>query len=161
MPIIESHLRPKEERRSKRIWNGKRAKVRDYQYVEDLLNLIICDIVNGVQKSDIMSKLQEQLYDGQKQKYTWKTAEMYYYTAMHRLKEDRESDIENLKDKLYSQYYQLYNDSMLVGNTLVAKSVLDSIVKTFLPDEKNIKVDANINGELTIDFNFDNNEGEL
>ena len=50
---------------------------------------------------------------------------------------------------------------MLVGNTLVAKSVLDSIVKTFLPDEKNIKVDANINGELTIDFNFDNNEGEL
>ena len=108
-----------------------------------------------------MSKLQEQLYDGQKQKYTWKTAEMYYYTAMHRLKEDRESDIENLKDKLYSQYYQLYNDSISVGNTLVAKTVLDSIVKTFLPDEKNIKVDANINGELTIDFNFDNNEGEL
>lgn len=135
--------------------------MRDYQYVEDLLNLIICDIVNGVQKSDIMSKLQEQLYEGQRQKYAWKTSEMYYYTAMHRLKEDRESDIENLKDKLYSQYYQLYNDSISVGNTLVAKSVLDSIVKTFLPDEKNIKVDANINGELTIDFNFENNEGEL
>lgn len=101
-----------------------------------------------------MSKLQEQLYEGQRQKYAWKTAEMYYYTAMHRLKEDRESDIEDLKAKLYSQYYQLYADAMQDGNTIVAKQVLDSIAKIFVGDTKNVNLNGKVDEKVTIDFGF-------
>lgn len=160
MPIYTSHLRPKEERQSKSFYDGKRTKCKDYEYVEDIINLVVCDIVNGVQKSDIISKLENQLYDGQKQKYKTKTAMMYYYTAMQRIKSDKEEEIEDLKAKLYAQYYQLYQDAMLVGNTIGAKSVLDSIAKLFIGDTKNVNVSGNLNEKVTVSFGFENEKEE-
>lgn len=154
MPISISHLRPEDERRSKSFYDGKIVKSKDYDYVEDMLELIICDIVNGLQKSDIMNKLQEQVYEGQRQPYKKKTAEMYYYTALNRMKDDRDANIEVLKDKLFSQYYQLYNDAMETNQTLVAKSVLDSIAKLFVGDTKNVNLKGNIDEKINIDFNF-------
>lgn len=160
MPIIKSHSRPKGERHSKSFYDGIIVKSKDYQYVEDLLGLIICDIVNGVQRSDIITKLQEQQYDGQKQKYTKETAGMYYKTAMKRIKDDRDEDIENLKSKLYSQYYQLYAEAMEAGNIMVAKSVLDSISKIFVGDKPSTAIQINSGDEngLTINFGFEKNE---
>lgn len=155
MPIYTSHLRPKEERQSKSFYDGKRTKCKDYEYVEDIINLVVCDIVNGVQKSDIISKLENQLYEGQKQKYKTKTAMMYYYTAMQRIKSDKEEEIEDLKAKLYSQYYQLYADAMQDGNTIVAKQVLDSIAKIFVGDTKNVNLNGKLDEKITIDFGFD------
>lgn len=154
MSIIKSHTRPKEERTSKSVYEDKRVKYKDYQYVEDLLALIIADVVNGIQRSDILTKLMEQLYEGQRQKYALKTAQMYYETALQRIREDREDDIEDLKAKLYSQYYQLYADAMQDGNTIVAKQVLDSIAKIFVGDTKNVNLNGKVDEKVTIDFSF-------
>ena len=154
MAIIQSHLRPKEERKSLSKLANKHVKYKDYEYVEDMLSLIICDIINGTQKSDVMSKLQNQLYDGQRQPYTYKTAEMYYYTAMQRIREDREQEVEELRDKLYSQYYSLYADAVKNGNTIGAKMILDSIAKVFAvtPDKK---VDIQVaDNKVNISFGF-------
>ncbi len=160
MPIYSSHLRPKEERQSKAIYDGKRVKCKDYEYVEDIINQIVVDIVNGVQKSDIYYKLENQLYDDQRQKYRPKTAEMYYFTAMARIKSDKEEEIEGLKAKLYSQYYQLYQDAMKDGNTIVAKQVLDSIAKIFVGDTKNVNVSGNLNEKVSVSFGFENEKEE-
>lgn len=156
MSIIVSHTRPKEERQSKSFYDGKRTKCKDYEYVEDLINQIVADIINGVQKSDIYYKLENQLYDGQRQPYKPKTVEMYYLTAMKRIKSDKEEEMEDLKAKLYSQYYQLYADSMAVGNTIAAKSVLDSIAKLFVGEtKKNIDVTVDNNKDVVnISFGF-------
>lgn len=157
MPIINSHTRPKAERYSKSFYDGIVVKSKDYEYVEDLLNQITADIVNGIQQSDIVAKLQQQLYDGQRQKYTKATAGMYYRTAMHRIKADREEDLEDLKSKLYSQYYQLYAEAMQAGNTLTAKQVLDSIAKIFIGDKPSTAIQINSDKEngITINFGFD------
>lgn len=155
MPIYTSHDRPKDERQSKAMYDGKRVKCKDYEYVEDLINLVVCDIVNGIQKSDIISKLEKQIYEGQRQPYKKKTAEMYYFTALKRIKSDKDEHIEDLKAKLYSQYYQLYADAMENGNTIAAKSVLDSIAKIFVGDTKNVNLNGNLNEKVSISFGFD------
>lgn len=72
--------------------------------------------------------------------------------------EDRVQEQDKLRDQLYSQYLMLFNDLVVNGNTFGAKSVLDSISRIFLPDEKNIKLDANIDGELELNFNFNEDE---
>lgn len=155
MPIIRSHTRPKEERKSLSKLADKHVKYKDYEYVEGMLSLIICDIINGLQKSDVINKLELQLYEGQRQPYTYKTAEMYYYTAMQRIKEDREQEVEELRDKLYSQYYSLYADAIKQGNTVGAKMILDSIAKVFAvtPDKK-LDIQVN-NDKVNISFGFD------
>lgn len=157
MSIIRSHTRPKEERKSKSLLDNKHVKRKDYEYVESILVQCICDIINGLQKSDVMQKLENQLYDGQRQPYTYKTAEMYYYTAMQRIREDREAELEELKDKLYAQYYSLYADAVKSNNTFAAKQVLDSIAKVFVNDtKKNIDVTVDNNNDVvSISFGFD------
>lgn len=155
MSIIRSHTRPKEERKSKSLLDNKHVKRKDYEYVEDMLSLVICDIINGVSKSDIFRKLEQQLYEGQRQPYKFKTAEMYYYTAIQRIREDREQEVEELRDKLYSQYYSLYADAVKNGNTIGAKMILDSIAKVFAvtPDKK---VDIQVaDNKVNISFGFD------
>ena len=153
---VAAHLRPEEERKSKAFFNGKRANTKKYQEIEDLIAAITADIVNGVSRSDIITKLKENMYDEQPQAYKESTAVNYYWAATKRLKEDREEDIETLKDKLYSQYYQLYADAMLVGNTIGAKSVLDSIAKLFIGDTKNVNLNGKLDEKINISFGFDN-----
>lgn len=155
MPISLSHTRPKEERKSLSKLANKHVKYKDYEYVESILVQCICDIINGLQKSDVIKKLEQQLYEGQRQPYTYKTAEMYYYTAIQRIREDREQEVEELRDKLYSQYYSLYADAVKQGNTVGAKMILDSIAKVFAvtPDKK---VDIQVNNDkVNISFGFD------
>lgn len=161
MAIQQSHTRPKEQRKSMSWHNNRNVNGKDYEYVEDMLALIICDIVNGLQKSDIMAKLQNQMYEGQRKPYTQSTSKVYYYTAMQRIREDREKEIEELRDKLYSQYYSLYADAVKNDNTLVAKQILDSIAKVFAiaPDKKNVDVQISDN-KVHISFGFDTEDKE-
>ena len=70
------------------------------------------------------------------------------------VKEDRVERVQELRDLLFSQYYAQYQEATLMGNTLVAKSVLDSIAKIFLPDEKTLNLNADVKGDITIDFNL-------
>ena len=78
----------------------------------------------------------------------------YIKAAWELLKEDRVERVQELRDLLFSQYYAQYQEATLMGNTLVAKSVLDSIAKIFLPDEKTLNLNADVKGDITIDFNL-------
>ena len=155
MPIKKAHSRPKEERRSKTFFNGQIAKGKSYRETEELISLVVCDVVNGLTRSEILTKLKEGLYEGQRKPYKEPTANDYYYTALQRIKDDREEEISELEDKLYAQYYSLYADAVQADNTLIAKSILDSIAKTFLnKNDKNIKVETQNDGKVNISFNF-------
>lgn len=162
MGVEEAHKRPRAERRSQAHYKGKQAKVKEYDDSETLIGLVVCDIVNGVQRSDIIKKLMDGMYDGQKMPYSKRSAEGYYSTAMYQIKEDREEKLDELKDKLYSQYYTLFNDAIMANNTFVAKTVLDSIAKVFIDDKKkdvSINVDK-ANDKVSIKFGFGGEEEE-
>lgn len=160
MPISKQHLKPKAERKSKARIGVKTANTEQFERTEDILAQIICDIVNGLMRSDIINKLLEGIYENQPKAYKLPTAENYYQTAMQRIRQDRDDEIESLKAKLFSQYYNLYAEAMESNDKLLAKQVLDSIGKTFVPTDKdkaNIQINKDLD-KINISFGFDRSE---
>lgn len=131
-----------------------------YNKNHDLLLEIQADLVNGVLRTEIFEKLKNKMYENSPERDI-KERQLNYYiqTAQEMLKADRIEKQEVLKDLLFSQYMQQYRDAVLVGNTLTAKSVLDSIAKIFLPNDKstNVQVNAGDSG-ITIKFGFSEDE---
>ena len=118
-------------------------------------------MVNGVLRSEIFNKFRERQYDnihptkdiGERQ------IENYIKAAWLMIREDRIERIQELRDLLFSQYMAQYNEATSMGNVIAAKACLDSIAKTFLPDEKTVNLNANVQGDITIDFNLLQDEG--
>lgn len=137
---------------------GKRLtqkQLDEYDRCQRLIEEIQVDLVNGVLRSEIFNKFRERQYENLSEKNIGeRQIQNYIKAAWELLREDRVERVQELKDLLFSQYMAQYNEATQMGNVLAAKSCLDSIAKTFLPDEKNINLNAKVDGELTIDFNL-------
>lgn len=146
--LTTSHAINKECRRGKIV---SQKQLDEYDRVQRLIEEIQCDLVNGVLRSEIFRKVQERVYENLGEKIVGKRQiENYIQAARMLLKEDRVEKINELKDMLYSQYMAQYAEATEMGNVMAAKSILDSIAKTFLPDEKTLNLNAK--GDITIDF---------
>lgn len=156
-PLLKTHIENKRPKRGTRL---SQRQLDEYDRVERLINEVQCDLVNGVMRSDIFRKFNEGLYEnlGEK-KIGERQIQNYIKAAWEKMKEDRVDKVNELRDMLFSQYMALYNDAVEVGNTITAKSCLDSIAKIFLPDEKNVNLNAKVEGDVTIDFNLIEDEG--
>lgn len=121
---------------------------------------MLADIVNGLTRNDITMKFKLKQYENQKKAIGERQAYEYIKMAYRIMAEDRVKEQNQLRDQLYNQYLALYNDMVVNGNSFAAKSCLDSIAKIFLPPaEQNINLNGNIDGNVTIDFNFVEDEG--
>lgn len=117
-----------------------------------MIEEIQVDLVNGVLRSEIFNKFRDRQYEnlhptkdiGERQ------IQNYIAAAWELMREDRIEKIQDLRDLLFSQYMSQYQEATKMNNPLVAKSVLDSISKIFLPDEKTLNL--NVDGDITIDF---------
>lgn len=146
--LTTSHAINKECKRGKIL---SQKQLDEYDRVQRLIEEIQCDLVNGVLRSEIFRKVQERVYENLGEKTVGKRQiENYIQAARMLLKEDRVEKINELKDMLYSQYMAQYAEATEMGNVMAAKSILDSIAKTFLPDEKTLNLNAK--GDITIDF---------
>lgn len=152
MALVDTHLLQDKPKQGKVV---SQKKLDEYDRVERLISEIQCDLVNGVLRSDIFRKFKEGLYEnlGEK-KIGERQIQNYITAAWHKMKEDRVEKVQELRDMLFSQYMAIYNESTTTGNVLAAKSCLDSIAKIFLPDEKNINLNANVQGDISVNFNF-------
>lgn len=132
----------------------------EYDRVQRLIEEIQVDLVNGTLRSEIFNKFRERQYENLSEKNIGeRQIQNYIKAAWTLLREDRIEKVQELRDLLFSQYMAQYQEATLMGNTLVAKSVLDSIAKIFLPDEKTLNLNANVQGDITIDFNLIDDEG--
>lgn len=132
----------------------------EYDRVQRLIEEIQVDLVNGTLRSEIFNKFRERQYENLSEKNIGeRQIQNYIKAAWTLLREDRIEKVQELRDLLFSQYMAQYQEATLMGNTLVAKSVLDSIAKIFLPDEKTLNLNANVKGDITIDFNLVDDEG--
>lgn len=134
----------------------------EYDRVQRLIEEVQVDLVNGVLRSEIFNKFRDRAYKNihPTKNIGDRQIENYIKAAWELLREDRVEKIQDLRDMLFSQYMSQYNEATLMGNVIAAKSCLDSIAKIFLPDEKNINLNANVQGDITIDFNLMQDEGE-
>lgn len=152
MALVDTHLLQDKPKQGKVV---SQKKLDEYDRVERLISEIQCDLVNGVLRSDIFRKFKEGLYEnlGEK-KIGERQIQNYITAAWHKMKEDRVEKVQELRDMLFSQYMAIYNESTTTGNVLAAKSCLDSIAKIFLPDEKTVNLNANVQGDISVNFNF-------
>lgn len=138
---------------------GKRGKNKaacelQFNRADMLLQETLADIVNGLTKNDIILKFANKEYEYQKKAIGEAQATNYIKMAYLIMQEDRVAEADKLRDQLYNQYLMLFNDAVMADNPVLAKTILDSVGKIFLPDEKNIKLDAKVDGDITIDFKF-------
>ena len=151
-PLLKTHVEASKPKRGTRL---SQKQLDEYDRVERLINEVQCDLVNGVLRSDIFRKFKEGLYENLGEKRIGeRQVQNYIQAAWTKMKEDRVDKINELRDMLFSQYMAIYNDAVEVGNTMGAKSCLDSIAKIFLPDEKNVNLNAKVEGDISVDFNF-------
>lgn len=110
---------------------------------------IAVDIINGVSKSDILTKLVGGLYEHQENTLSRQRAYYWYNLAVERIGTDSEDRLEVKRQVLWSRYEMLYNDCVQSGNIITAKGVLDSMAKVFglqAPEQKELTLkDAIIN----------------
>lgn len=136
---------------------GKRLsqkQIDEYDRCQRLIEEIQVDLVNGTLRSEIFNKFRERQYENlnPKKDIGERQIQNYIKAAWDLVKEDRVEKVQELRDILFSQYMAQYQEATSMGNPMVAKSVLDSISKVFLPDEKTLNM--NVQGDITIDFNL-------
>lgn len=159
MSLAESHSNSSlEKRKPKRHSIGENNI--QYAKADEVVSLIVCDIANGVSRSDCIEKVRLGMYDnrplGQRQ------AEYYYKAALDRIREDRQQEVERLKDLLYTRYESLYADSVKANDRSTAKGVLDSIAKLFVGiNEKNTNIQINSqDNQMVIKFGFNDQKDD-
>lgn len=129
---------------------GKRAVRRNL-----LTEEIAADIVNGVAKSDILTKLENNIYQYQERGFSTVQSYRWYNDGVKRLQQDSDDRMEVKRDILWSRYQQIYQDALESGQLGVAKATLDSIAKVFglqAPEQKEITLKE---AEIKFGFNGD------
>lgn len=156
MPLSKQHLvKNPEDRVVGKCGQNKASCMMQFNRADMLLQECIADIVNGLTRNDIILKFKNKEYEYQKKAIGEAQASHYIKMAYQVMAEDRVEEQNKLRDQLYAQYLMLYNDCVVNGNNMTAKQILDSIAKIFLPEERQINLNANVEGELEINFNFD------
>ena len=162
--LSEDHLLPSKVQRYKRGETYlERARSALFNNADDVLDCVYVDICNGVSRSDITQKLMKGLYEPQKSKMTYRTANEYYNAALDRMHFNTDVEHQRLKDIFYNRYESLLEEAVKKGDIFNAKGVLDSMAKIFLGMDKqqnNIQINNNKDG-ITIHFGFvkdDDNE---
>lgn len=161
MAVSKQHLlRNPEEREIGKRGQNRAACEKQFNRADMLLQEVLADITNGYTRNDIIMKFANKLYRNQKKAIGERQASEYIRMSYLIMQENRVKESDKLRDQFYEQYTALYNDAVQNGNTILAKTILDSMTKTFLPDEKTVNLNGNIDGNLTIDFNF-NDESDI
>lgn len=162
--LDEKHFLPDKSKRKLEyfhpIYKCASYSKREFDRVENVLDAATCDLINGKSKSDILLKLENGLYEDQNKGLCHQKAEEYYRAILSRLKVD-EPDLDNAKSAFYSMYLNLYNEAMERGNTLVAKQVLDSMVKLMGIDKPSTAIQVNTGNEkVEINFGFPSDKSD-
>lgn len=162
--LSEDHLLPSKVKRYKKGSTfAERAQSALFNRTDDILDGVFCDICNGVGRSDIVQKLMNGLYpaqDGESKKMTYRTANVYYNTALDRMHYNTDIEHNKLKDIFYNRYELLLETAVKKGDIFNAKGILDSMAKIFLGMDKqqnNIQINNNSEG-ITIKFGFQKEE---
>ena len=160
MSLAKSHSNAKKKDR-KALPNRKGdVNIDAYDRTERTIDMIYCDICNGVSRSDCIQKTMEGMYENNP--ISKRQAIFYYDAALDRFKVDTDIEQDKLRNVFYERYETLLADSIEAGDRNSARAILDSMAKLFLDVGKNntnIQVNANTDG-VTINFGFSNEKDD-
>jgi hypothetical protein len=129
---------------------------------DEIVDQIYCDMVNGHSNSDIVLKLANKQYDGQRKPIGYRTALDYISAAKSRLKYDFEADMKDLRADVYAKLLAVYSDAIADDDRYNALGALDKILKLGGIDKPQtaIQINGSNDGKVVVNFGFSNNEEE-
>ena len=129
-----------------------RTALKEFKRVDSIID----QIYNGLTRDDIISKVVNSLYEGQKKKPTRQTASDYYSAAINRIRGNMDEIDKNLAATLYTRYEMLFNESMKKGDLRLSRDILNDVSRIFGPEkDKTLTVQADTNEKvIRISFGF-------
>lgn len=139
--------------------NGMPTLTDKYNKADDLVELVYCDIANGVSRSVIIDKITKGVYEGMERPFVARTAANYYNAALDRFAVDTDIEAEKLRQMFYGRYEALLEEAVKKGDIYNAKGILDSMCKIFGIERKEpttaIQINSDKEGGVTVNFGFD------
>lgn len=166
--LAKSHgKRSKMDRKAKKtpMKNGGVPTLTDsYNKADALVELVYCDIANGVSRSVVIDKITKGAYEGMEKPLAARTAANYYNAALDRFAVDTDIEADKLRDMFYGRYEALLEEAVKKGDIYNAKGILDSMAKIFLGVDKKpttaIQINGSDEGKVVVNFGFsDDDEG--
>ena len=164
--LSKSHgKKDKKERKAKRLPQSLNGGVPtltdDYNKADALVDLVYCDIANGLSRSEIIQKITKGVYDSMEKPLAARTAAYYYNAALDRFAEDRNIEAEKLRDMFFGRYESLLQDAVKKGDLYNARGILDSMSRIFGIEKKTPDTAIQVNGgDIKISFGFNNVEDQ-
>lgn len=161
--LSPSHsLRSKKDRKAKRnppIKGGVPTLTEAYNKADALVELVYCDIANGVSRSVIIDKIAKGVYDCMERPLAKRTAHEYYNAALDRFAVDTDIEAEKLRKMFYGRYEALLEECIKKGDMYNARGILDSMSRIFGVERKTpdtaIMINSDKEGGVTVNFGFD------
>lgn len=128
---------------------------------EELVELVWCDLVNGLSKYQVITKLENDGYGLNTSQYSRSRHYKVITDAYNRCETELKDKREKLRDILYERTLAVYNDAFENKDRATALNALKYLGKISGAEEpEKIDINANINGEVSISFAFDKIEEE-
>lgn len=165
--LSKSHgKKDKRERKAKRLpqsLNGGVPTLTDeYNKADALVDLVYCDIANGMSRSEIIQKITKGVYDSMEKPLAARTAAYYYNAALDRFAEDRNIEAEKLRDMFFGRYESLLQEAVKKGDLYNARGILDSMARIFGVEKKDAPQNAvqiiNNKEGIKVSFGFNNDD---
>lgn len=156
----------KRERKAKRLPQSLNGGVPtltdDYNKADALVDLVYCDIANGMSRSEIIQKITKGVYESMEKPLAARTAAYYYNAALDRFAEDRNIEAEKLRDMFFGRYESLLQEAVKKGDLYNARGILDSMARIFGVEKKDAPQNAvqiiNNKEGIKVSFGFNNDD---
>jgi hypothetical protein len=125
---------------------------------EKAMDQMRLDYLAGDTKWEIKQAFKRGDYGWECQEYTDKTFNAWWRELESDWGEELNAKKDIIKAQIYSKYNDIYKKALKKDNLKIAKETLDSIVKMTGVGQADTQVNIQNNGEISIDFGFDNDD---
>ena len=164
MPISKLHSSNEAKEITRPTMGGAMISFNDkWSKIDSIIDEMYSDAANGMLKSEIVAKLMNGLYKNQNGTPMKRRNADYYYAAMlGRMKEDFADRKDEILDRLYVNYYNVYADAIEYGDRISAIKALDGLAKLMgVGGVTNaIQINGSKDGDVNISFGFQNNSND-
>lgn len=124
---------------------------------EEIVQLCLVDLLNGLSRNEIMQKLQENLYEGHDTSSMCRSTKYYILQECYdRCKMELAENMDKQRELFYNRLLAVYNECMITNDRQNALKALDMFAKfgqLYPRDEKKVEV-TQTDGNIKITFGF-------
>lgn len=135
---------------------NKKTTNRNRTQKDDILELLYCDICNGLPRFQIQKKLENDCYEGYTTSTLCKSSKAAYIKEAYDMcAVEKQEEKDKLRDIMYNRLLGVYNACIEAHdhtNAINSAKELNKLMGLYEPDKK--QIDATVEQTITLDFGF-------